>query len=377
MRAPAAGQMCLALSILSFTLLAAAPVRAQNCLPSASANNHNAECGAGLCVERVCVNTLFRNALLCGQGLAGPSAPTVNLGGVNLPILGSWVASASAPCGASDDALSVALSEVDEGQHRLVVSSGALRSEPFFVKIGDLAGPQGPAGPIGATGPIGPKGDPGVAGSAGAKGDIGATGAVGPKGDPGVAGSAGAKGDIGATGAIGPKGDLGVAGSAGAKGDPGVAGSAGAKGDTGAIGPKGDPGVAGSTGAKGDTGAAGPQGPAGPAGTGSTSTTQNTALYEFSHRPCDPLPSQPLFEHAMVTTSPTCSYVVTQSDNPTCEAGCTFVNDPNLQINGACIQFGCVGPGGSFGCQQGCLKFATLYSGACSCSQKFIGFSTN
>ena len=68
---------------------------------------------------------------------------------------------------------------------------GNLKSEPFFIKVGELAGPQGPmgpAGPTGPTGPQGPKGDTGATGATGATGTNGSNGATGATGDPGAAG---------------------------------------------------------------------------------------------------------------------------------------------------------------------------------------------
>jgi hypothetical protein len=162
------------------------------------------DCSAGLCVERVCVDAVYRNLILCGHGLAVSPAPTVTLGGMMLQVLETWPAAATSPCGAVDDALEAALSEVDEGQHKLVVANAALISEPFFVTVGNLAGPQGPPGPPGAPGPQGPQGPPGPTGAQGPPGPTGATGAQGPQGDKGDTGGTGPQGPAGPPGSTGP-----------------------------------------------------------------------------------------------------------------------------------------------------------------------------
>ena len=144
-------------------LLVALPARAQTtCSPAGAQVSHDsdlaADCAASLCVERVCVDTLYRRATVCGHGFAG--APAVLVGGQSVTVLSNT----PGPCGAGDEAMVIGLDDAIEGQHKLVVYNGSRKSEPFFIKVGDLAGPQGPVGPQGQAGPVGPRGNTGPQG---------------------------------------------------------------------------------------------------------------------------------------------------------------------------------------------------------------------
>src|SRR4051812_43290350 len=205
-------------ALLGAGLLASTESRAQAvCGTSQSQVNHDhdlpRDCATGLCIERVCVDTLFRRATVCGHGFQG--TPAVNVGGDRAPVLSTALPSPAGACGSFDEALVIGLDDADEGQQKLAVSNGTRRSEPFFIRVGELAGPQGPIGP---AGPVGPKGDTGATGAPGAKGDPGA------RGDPGATGAPGARGDTGAVGATGEKGDVGAAGP---RGDTGATGAMG------------------------------------------------------------------------------------------------------------------------------------------------------
>src|SRR5712691_6743250 len=119
---------------------AAAPAQAQTCPPAQLQLNHDADlandCATGVCVERVCINTLYRTITICGHGFG--AAPGVVVGGSALTVQQSVPASASSPCGTVDDAIVASLDEATEGHHKLAVTASGMTSEPFFVKIGDL-----------------------------------------------------------------------------------------------------------------------------------------------------------------------------------------------------------------------------------------------
>ena len=146
-------RFALRFAVLLPGLLVAAPARAQTiCSPVGAQVSHDsdlaADCAAGLCVERVCVervcvDTLYRRAAVCGHGFAG--APAVLVGGQTVPVLSNT----PGPCGAGDEAMVIGLDDAIEGQHKLVVYNVSKKSEPFFIKVGELAGPQGPIGPQG------------------------------------------------------------------------------------------------------------------------------------------------------------------------------------------------------------------------------------
>jgi hypothetical protein len=393
---------------LAFALLAAAPARAQTtCASNASQLNHDrdlaADCAAGLCVERACVDTLYRVATLCGHGFGG--SPGVTIGGQALPVLGSRPGA----CGATDEALLIGLSEAAEGQHKLVVTNGGMKSEPFFLKVGDLAGPQGPqgvagpAGPKGDTGPQGPKGDTGpqgaqgLAGADGAQGAIGLTGPQGAKGDKGdkgdtgPMGATGAQGAVGLTGPQGAKGDKGDTGPMGATGPAGLTGPQGAKGDKGDTGPMGAQGPAGQNGTNGVDGAPGPQGPAGPAGSSNMSFA--TALYTV-HPSCSGAGVMTLTGTCAISVSATVAssqivsgtvcapgqggsyiYDVTYS-TPSCPANCTptYVSNPNgcAEVQQDC----CTGSKFTLGCINPtpvCLQPVTVTDVSCNCDNTLLG----
>jgi hypothetical protein len=202
--------------------LAPASARAQSCAPSNLQVNHDADlakdCASGLCVERVCVDTLYRVVTICGHGFG--TTPSVLVGGDSLTVLQSIAASSSSPCGTADDGIVASLNETAEGQHKLKVIASGIASEPFFVKVGDLAGPQGPTG---ATGPQGIQGPTGPTGATGAQGLQGLTGATGAQGLQGLTGATGAQGPTGATGSQGLQGLTGATGATGPAG--GVNGS--------------------------------------------------------------------------------------------------------------------------------------------------------
>jgi len=221
--------------------------QAQTCSNLRAASNHDfdpaKDCATGICVLRVCPDTTYRVMTICGHGFG--STPRVALGGEILITQQVLAASSGSPCGGTDESIIASLDEGVEGTHKLVVANGTASSEPFFVKIGDLAGPQGPAGSAGPPGPQGIAGAVGPAGLKGATGPAGIaglTGATGPAGSAGLTGATGPAGPAGQTGAVGPAGTPGVSGTNGMNGAQGVAGPAGA---TGAQGPAGTGGGGG------------------------------------------------------------------------------------------------------------------------------------
>jgi hypothetical protein len=394
-KAPAASFVVLA-TLAAAMLSAPTPAHAQsNCAPGTAQLNHDRDlardCASGLCVERACVNTLYRSATLCGHGFFG--APSVLIGGQSLPVLPS----APGLCGAMDESLVVGLVEAAEGQHNMVVLNGAMKSEPFFIKVGELAGPQGP---MGATGAQGPKGDTGPQGAAGAQGTAGAAGAQGPKGDTGPQGAIGAQGPAGAAGAQGPKGDTGPQGAIGAQGLAGAAGAQGPKGDTGlngaqgAKGDKGDTGPQGPAGLNGTNGATGPQGPAGSSGTSNLAisagvytigpycagtgvltldslchypaATTTTGLQGLVRSPADAAICPSVggvnnYSYRFVYTPPTCA--------ATCAAGAQTARS-------ACMVY-CIipaGQGGSGFSSEGCGQSGTVYDVTCDCDNTLLGY---
>ena len=197
-------------TLMGIALLATSPARAQqaqSCSASQSQLNHDAglasDCASGICVERACVSTLYRSITICGHGFAGVAAPTVNIGGHVVAGTAS-LADASSPCGTFDETVVASIDETAEGQHKLIVINAAgQRSEPFFVKVGELAGPPGPPGPAGAQGPSGPTGPQGLAGAIGPQGPAGAQGPAGPQGQAGLQGIQGAPGPAGLANASG------------------------------------------------------------------------------------------------------------------------------------------------------------------------------
>ncbi|MBS2024221.1 MAG: hypothetical protein JST92_17605, partial [Deltaproteobacteria bacterium] len=145
-------------AILGIGVMLTSPANAAGtCATASSQVNHDwdlaRDCASGTCIERVCVDTLYRQATLCGHGFSG--SPTVKFGADIADIVSYAVPAAGAPCGAYDESLVVSLDEIDEGQQKLTVTNGTKASDPFFVKIGELAGPQGTAGPQGPAGPQG------------------------------------------------------------------------------------------------------------------------------------------------------------------------------------------------------------------------------
>ncbi len=253
--------------------------QAQTCSNLRAASNHDfdpaKDCATGICVLRVCPDTTYRVMTICGHGFG--STPRVALGGEILITQQVLAASSGSPCGGTDESIIASLDEGVEGTHKLVVANGTASSEPFFVKIGDLAGPQGPAGSAGPPGPqgiagaVGPAGLKGATGPAGTAGLKGATGSAGIAGLTGAVGPAGIAGLTGATGPAGIAGLTGATGPAGSAGLTGATGPAGPAGQTGAVGPAGTPGVSGTNGMNGAQGVAGPAGATGaqgPAGTG-------------------------------------------------------------------------------------------------------------
>jgi hypothetical protein len=183
------------LSILCswLALGSAQAARAQTCSASSAQAelNHDAQlvsdCAAGVCVERVCPDTTYRTLVICGHGFAA-SPLSASLGGQDLAVQQVLAASAGTPCGGTDETIVASLDEAAVGQHKLVVTAAGKKSDAFFVKVGELAGPQGPAGPVGPPGPQGapgPKGDPGVAGPMGPQGPAGPQGEAGPAGPAG------------------------------------------------------------------------------------------------------------------------------------------------------------------------------------------------
>jgi hypothetical protein len=301
--------------------LAPASARAQSCAPSNLQINHDADlandCASGLCVERVCVDTLYRVVTICGHGFG--TTPSVLVGGDSLTVLRSIPASSSSPCGTVDDGIVASLNETAEGQHKLKVFASGIGSEPFFVKVGDLAGPQGPTGATGPQGIQGPTGPTGATGAQGLQGLTGATGAgfkfrgvwnsittyssmdvVTENGtsyvsradsnlnsEPAihaglfdvwtVMAAAGADGAAGAQGPAGATGSQGLAGATGATGSQGLQGLTGANGATGSQGLQGLTGATGSQGIQGLTGATGATGPAG--GVTGSGTVNNLAKF--------------------------------------------------------------------------------------------------
>src|SRR5260221_12966098 len=81
--------------------------RAQTCAPSQIQVNHDGDlardCVSGICVERACVDTLFRRITVCGHGFG--VSPTVVVGGDALAVQLSVPASAASPCGPMDDGI--------------------------------------------------------------------------------------------------------------------------------------------------------------------------------------------------------------------------------------------------------------------------------
>jgi Collagen triple helix repeat (20 copies) len=211
------GDMTRYLFAAMFAFAFSTSVRAQQACVSASVQANDADsgsdCKAGICIERVCVDTVFRLATICGHGFAG--SPSVTLGGSPLTIASVTVQGGAGPCGNSDDAIVASLIDSVEGQHKLTVSNAGVQSEPFFLKVGNLAGPQGPPGPQGAAGPpgpIGPQGAAGPPGPIGPQGAAGPPGPIGPQGAAGQQGATGSQGPAGQTGTQGPTGPSGVLG---------------------------------------------------------------------------------------------------------------------------------------------------------------------
>ena len=60
------------LVIVPIAVLLPLAARAQTCAPSQIQVNHDADlardCSAGICVERACVDTLYRRITVCGHG---------------------------------------------------------------------------------------------------------------------------------------------------------------------------------------------------------------------------------------------------------------------------------------------------------------------
>ena len=166
------------------------------------------------CITSVKVDTLWRTITINGSNFTGePGAPTV----VPTVKLGKdWLLVISA----SATSIVAALDEMDEGQHPLAVYVAGDRSNTVSVKVGELAGPQGPKGDTGPMGPAGPAGPIGPKGDTGPRGD---SGLQGPKGDPGFDGLPGSPGRDGAPGLQGPPGIQGPQGPVGPKGDTGPA----------------------------------------------------------------------------------------------------------------------------------------------------------
>ncbi len=397
-KAPAASLAVLA--TLAAALLSAAPAHAQStCAPGTAQLNHDRDlardCASGLCVERACVNTLYRLATLCGHGFFG--LPSVLIGGKAQPVLPS----APGLCGVNDESLVVGLDDSAEGQHKLVVLNGAMKSEPFFIKVGELAGPQGPAG---AQGPAGPAGPQGPVGATGAKGDTGPqcaqglSGANGANGAQGPMGATGAQGAIGLTGPQGAKGDkgdtgpMGAQGPAGLTGLTGLTGPQGAKGDKGDTGPMGAQGPAGQNGANGADGAPGPQGPAGPAGNSNMSIA--TPLYTV-HPSCSGAGVMTLTGTCAIKVSATVAstqlisgaycapgqggsyvYDVTYS-TPSCPANCTptYLTNPDgcAEVEQVC----CTGSRFTANCINPvpkCLQPTTVTDVSCNCDNTLLGY---